>query len=110
MNAALGAPVAVVDGSLTSDVLMLVHLGKHTTTAVVTTAESRSNVVAHAQRFEVLRIPMTTWPSSHALGSGEAVDLGRIIGFNDTGRVTSSRAFTWCLGSINAFPGKSCGP
>src|SRR5664280_2658101 len=38
MHSAVGAPVAVVDGSLTSDVLMLVHLGKKTTSVVVTTA------------------------------------------------------------------------
>jgi len=31
--------------------------------------------------------------------------LGRIIGFDNEGRVTSSLAFTWCPGSINTLPG-----
>jgi hypothetical protein len=108
MRSAVGAPVAVVDGSLTSNVLMLVHLAKQTTSVVVTTAESRSKVLAHGGGFEVLLIPMATWPHWHAPWSRDQVALGRIIGFDNPGRVTSSKAFTWCPGSINTSPGAAC--
>jgi hypothetical protein len=107
MRSALSAPVAVVDGGLSSNVLMLVHLGKQTTSAVVMTANSRSSVLARKDGFEVLRIPMAKWPPRH-LTSLDPVDLGRIIGFDKDGRVTGSIDFTWCLGSINDTPGTSC--
>jgi hypothetical protein len=107
MQSALSAPVAVVDGGLSSNVLMLVHLGKQTRSVVVMTASSRSSVVARKDGFEVLRIPMAKWPPRH-LTSHNAVDLGRILGFNEDGRVTGSIDFTWCLGSINDTPGTSC--
>jgi hypothetical protein len=108
MHAAVGAPVAVVDGSLTSDVLMLVHLARHTTSVVVTTANSRSFVIGRGEGFEVLRIPMTKWPPWHAPWIHRAIALGRIIGFDDEGRVTSSQPFTWCPGAINTTPGGGC--
>jgi len=108
MRAALDAPVAVVDGGLNSDVLMLVHLGQHTTSVVVTTAGSRSIVLAHGGGFEVLRIPMAKWPHWHAPWTYGNVAIGRIIGFDNEGRVTSSLAFTWCPGSINTLPGTAC--
>jgi len=104
MRAALDAPVAVVDGGLNSDVLMLVHLGQHTTSVVVTTAGSRSIVLAHGGGFEVLRIPMAKCRIGTHMDLRER-RLGRIIGFDNEGRVTSSLAFTWCPGSINTSPG-----
>jgi hypothetical protein len=107
MRAALSAPVAVVDGTLTSDVLMLVHLGLRTTSVVVTTATSRSNVLAQGGGFEVLRVPMT-WPHWHAPWRQGGVTLGRITGFAHDGQVTSSLPFSWCPGSINIFPGTAC--
>jgi hypothetical protein len=107
MHSALDAPVAVVDGALNSDVLMLVHLGPRTTSVVVTTAGSHSNVLARGDGFEVLRIPMK-WPKWHAPWPRGPVALGRIIGFDHQGRVTSSQAFTWCPGSINISPGTGC--
>lgn len=108
MRSALDAPVAVVDGSLKSDVLMLVHLGHKTASVVVTTAASRSNVLAHGGGFEVLRVPTAQWPHWHAPWPRGPVSLGRIIGFDIQGRVTSSEAFTWCPGSINNSPGTGC--
>jgi hypothetical protein len=107
MRSAVDAPVAVVDGALNSDVLMLVHLGQQTTSVVVTTAGSRSIVLAHGGGFEVLRIPMK-WPHWRAPWPRGPVELGRIIGFDHEGRVTSSQAFTWCPGSINTSPGTGC--
>jgi hypothetical protein len=107
LRSALAAPVAVVDGGLGSNVLMLVHLGKRTTSVVVSTATSHSRVLASKGGFEVLYIPVTKWPPRHR-ASRNAVNLGRIIGFDKVGRVTSSMAFTWCLGSINNFPGTAC--
>jgi hypothetical protein len=107
MHSALSAPVAVVDGGLNSNVLMLVHLGKQTRSVVVMTANSRSSVLARKNGFEVLRIPMAKWPPRH-LTSLNAVDLGRIIGFDKDGQVTGSIDFTWCLGSINDTPGTRC--
>lgn len=108
MRSAVGAPVAVVDGGLNSDVLMLVHLGKQTASVIVTTAGSHSNVLAQGGGFEVLRIPMAKWPHWHAPWTHSGVALGRIIGFDNEGRVTSSLAFTWCPGSINTVPGTAC--
>jgi|GEM_PF-2880761 len=108
IRSALDTPVAVVDGSLTSDVLMLVHLGRQTTSVVVTTAQSRSIVLAQGGGFEVLRVPMSTWPRWRAPWTRGPVSLGRTIGFDRVGLVTSSEAFTWCPGSINRFPGTSC--
>ncbi len=107
MRAPLFAPAAVVDGSLTSDVLMLVHLGPQTKNAVVTTATSRSNVLAHGGGFEVLRVPVT-WPNWHAPWPRGPVALGQILGFDREGRVTSSQPFTWCPGSVNTAPGTGC--
>jgi hypothetical protein len=108
MRAAVATPVAVVDGSLTSDVLMLVHLARHTTSVVVTTATSRSIVIARASGFEVLRIPMAHWPPWHAPWIRGPIALGRIMGFDKVGRVTSSQPFTWCPGGINNTPGTGC--
>jgi hypothetical protein len=110
MQSALSAPVAVEDGTLTSDVLLLVHLGRNTTSVVVTTADARSSVLARKDGFEVLRIPTTGWPSSrwHAPWPRRPVALGRIIGFDSEGRVTASMAFTWCPGGINNSPGAGC--
>jgi hypothetical protein len=108
MRLAVDAPVAVVDGGLNSDVLMLVHLGQKTTSVVVTTATSRSIVLAHGGAFEVLRVPMAQWPHWRAPWPRRQVSLGRIIGFDRQGRVTSSQAFTWCPGSTNTFPGTRC--
>src|ERR1700691_1792204 len=110
MQSALAAPVAVEDGTLTSDVLLLVHLGKKTTSVVVTTADARSSVLARKDGFEVLRIPTTGWPTSrwHAPWPRRAVALGRIIGFDNEGRVTASMPFTWCPGGINNSPGTGC--
>ncbi len=107
MRSSLVAPVAVVDGGLTSDVLMLVHLGQKTTSVVVTTADSRSIVLAHGGGFEVLRVPMT-WPHWHPPWRRSAVTFGRIMGFNAGGRVTSSLAFTWCPGSFDEYPATVC--
>ena len=109
MQSPVGAPVAVVDGSLHGNVLMLVHLAKHTTSVVVTTAESRSSVLAKGDGFEVLHIPMTKWPHWHAPWLHGGVALGRIIGFDNEGRVTSSLPFKWCPGSINTTPATGCG-
>jgi hypothetical protein len=110
MQSALSAPVAVEDGKLTSDVLLLVHLGKTTTSVVVTTADARSSVLARKNGFEVLRVPTTGWPSSHwhAPWPRRPVTLGRIIGFDNEGRVTASMPFTWCPGGINNSPGTGC--
>jgi hypothetical protein len=111
MRSALAAPVAIEDGNnLTSDVLLLVHLGKSTTSVVVTTADTRSSVLARKDGFEVLRIPTTGWPISswHAPWPRRAVALGRIVGFDNEGRVTASMPFTWCPGGVNNFPGKGC--
>ncbi len=106
LHSALAEPEAVVDGSLTGDVLMLVHLGGNTRSVIVTTSRSRSIVLANGDGFEVLRIPMTTWPDDwHAPWPRGPVALGRITGFDAQGRVTSSLPFTWCPGSINTFPG-----
>jgi hypothetical protein len=84
MHSALAAPVAVEDGTLQHDVLLLVHLGRKTTSVVVTTADARSSVVARSDGFEVLRIPTTGWPTSHwhAPWPRHAVALGRIVGFD----------------------------
>jgi hypothetical protein len=109
MVSPLSAPVAVVDGSLHGDVLMLVHLAQRTTSVVVTTATSRSSVLAKADGFEVLRIPMANWPHWRTNWTRGGVGLGRIIGFDNEGRVTSSLAFKWCPGSINTSPAIGCG-
>jgi len=110
MRAALFAPVAVEDGTLTSDVLLLVHLGKTTTSVVVATADARSTVLSRDNGFEVLRIPTTGWPWQlwHAPWPRRAVALGRIIGFDREGRVTTTLPFTWCPGGVNNFPGTGC--
>jgi hypothetical protein len=108
MRSALDAPVAVEDGTLNSDVLMLVHLGQKTASVVVTTATSRSIVLSHGGGFEVLRVPTAGWPHWHAPWKRGAVTLGRVIGFDSEGRVTSSLVFSWCPGSINRFPGTAC--
>lgn len=110
LRSALSAPVAVEDGTLTSDVLLLVHLGMKTTSVLVTTEDARSTVLARKDGFEVLRIPTTGWPTSHwhVPWPRHAVSLGRIIGFDAEGRVTASLPFTWCPGGINNFPGTGC--
>ncbi len=110
LHAALFAPVAVEDGTLTSDVLLLVHLGKMTTSVVVATADARSTVLSHKNGFEVLRIPTTGWPWQrwHAPWPRHPVTLGRIIGFDREGGVTATLPFTWCPGGINNFPGTDC--
>jgi hypothetical protein len=110
MHAALAAPVAVEDGTLTSDVLLLVHLGQKTTSVVVATADASSTVLARKDGFEVLRIPTTGWPwrQWHVPWSRQPVALGRIIGFDRAGRVTASMPFTWCPGGINNSPGTGC--
>jgi len=108
MHSAVDAPVAVLDGGLNSNVLMLVHLGQKTKSVVVTTATSRSIVLAQGGGFEVLRVPMAKWPHWRAPWPRRQVSLGRIIGFDLQGRVTSSQAFTWCPGSFNTFPGTPC--
>jgi hypothetical protein len=109
MRSAVIAPVAVYDGSLTSsDVLMLVHHGPKTTSVIVDTASSRSAVVAQGAGFEVLRVSTDGWPKWHAPWPQTPVVLGSINGFDRSGRVTSSAAFTWCPGSINTFPGRGC--
>jgi hypothetical protein len=108
MRAPIDAPVAVLDGNASSDVLMLVHLGGQTASVVVTTATSRSTVVARGGGFEVLRIATTGWPHWHRPWPHGPVSLGRLIGFDHEGRVTSSQAFTWCPGSINNSPGTGC--
>jgi hypothetical protein len=110
MHAALAAPVAVEDGTLTSDVLLLVHLGQKTTSVVVATADATSTVLARKDGFEVLRIPTTGWPwrQWHVPWSRQPVALGRIIGFDRAGRVTASMPFTWCPGGINNSPGTGC--
>ncbi|MGD0055514.1 MAG: hypothetical protein ABSC34_08790 [Acidimicrobiales bacterium] len=109
MRSSLSAPVAVVDGSLKGNVLMLVHLARRTTSVVVTTATSRSNVLASDDGFEVLRVSMAQWPHWRTNWTRGGVSLGRIIGFDNEGRVTSSVAFMWCPGSINASPTTGCG-
>ena len=108
LHSALDVPVAVVDGTLKSDVLMLVHLGKHTRSVVVTTSQSRSYVLAHGGGFEVLRIPMAAWPDWHAPWPHGPVTLGRVTGFDGEGRVTSSLPFSWCPGSIDTSPDSGC--
>jgi hypothetical protein len=110
MHTALVAPVAVEDGTLTSDVLLLVHLGERTTSVIVTTADAHSTVLARKDGFEVLRIPTTGWPATHwhVPWSRQAVALGRLIGFDNDGRVTANMAFTWCPGAINNSPGTGC--
>jgi hypothetical protein len=109
MRSALDAPVAVFDGSLMSrDVLMLVHHDPQTIAVMVDTASSRSVVVAKSAGFEVLRISTDGWPHWREPWPRTPVVLGRIIGFDRSGRVTSSEPFTWCPGSINTFPGQTC--
>jgi hypothetical protein len=108
MRSTVSAPVAVVDGNLKGNVLMLVHLAKSTNSVVVTTEDSLSTVLARSDDFEVLNITMTKWPPWRAPWTRSAVSLGRIIGFDSEGRVTSSQAFTWCPGSIDSFPGRAC--
>lgn len=108
MRAPLAVPVAIVDGALRSDVLLLVHRNEPTTRVVVVTARSTSVVLAQRGGFEVLRVPMATWPRWHAPWSRVPVDLGRILGFDSSGRVTFNQAFTWCPGSYNVFPGQGC--
>jgi hypothetical protein len=108
LRAAVGVPIAVVDGGLDADVLMLVHLGRSTASVVVTTATSHSIVLAHGGGFEVLRVPMASWPHWHAPWSRHAVALGQIVGFDREGRVTSSQVFSWCPGGINRFIGTAC--
>jgi hypothetical protein len=108
MREALDVPVAVEDGNLNSDVLMLVHLGQRTTSVDVTTASSHSTVLAHGGGFEVLRLPTLNWPHWHAPWSRTAVTLGQIIAYDREGQVTSTVPFTWCPGSINQFFGTGC--
>jgi hypothetical protein len=108
MRAPFAVPVAIVDGALQGDVLLLVHRNEPTTRVVVVTARSTSVVLAQRSGFEVLRVPMATWPRWHAPWSRVPVALGRILGFDSVGRVTSSQAFTWCPGSYDVFPGQGC--
>jgi hypothetical protein len=107
LRAPVGVAGAVTDGGLSGDVLMVVHRNSPTTNVEVDTASSRSAVIARGGGFEVLRIAMTTWPKRH-LGTRDRVVLGRIMGFNAAGRVTSSQPFAWCLGSINVDSGGNC--
>jgi len=108
LSAAVGAIGAVLVGGPQSDVLMLVHLNAPTTTVVVDTATSRSIVISRGGGFEVLRIPMAKWPQWHVPWGRFPVALGRILGFDGHGQVTSSQPFTWCPGSIDTYPGSGC--
>jgi hypothetical protein len=109
MQSAVDAPVAVLDGSPRSnDVLMLVHLGPRTVRVIVDSEASRSVVVAQGSGFEVLRISTAGWPHWRSPWSRTPVALGRILGYSQSGRVTSSEPFTWCPGSINTLPGQGC--
>ena len=108
LRAPVAAIAAVLDGGAASDVLMLVHLNGPTSSVVVTTAWSRSIVLGRGGGFEVLRIPMAKWPHWHVPWSRMPVPLGRIIGFDRQGQVTSSLPYTWCQGSFNIVPGLGC--
>jgi hypothetical protein len=104
----VSAPIAVRDGGSGRDVLMLVHHDRYTESVVVDTARSRSVVLASASGFEVVLIPMASWPQWHTPWSRTPVPLGRILGFDREGQLTSSMPFTWCPGSIDVNPGLGC--
>lgn len=104
----MSAPIAVLDGGFGRDVLMLIHHDRQTTSVVVDTAWSRSVVLASANGFEVLRVPMASWPHWHTPWSRIPVPLGQILGFDRAGQLTSSMPFTWCPGSIDVNPGRGC--
>jgi hypothetical protein len=108
LRAPVGVITAVHDGNLQSDILMLIHLSTPTVSVAVTTVSSRSVVLSHGGGFEVLRVPIANWPKWHAPWSRVPVALGRIIGFDSEGRVTSSQSFTWCPGALNTVPGAGC--
>ena len=108
LTAPVGAISAVLVDGLQSDALMLVHLNAPTTSVVVDTAASRSTVISSGGGFEVLRIAMAKWPQLHAPWGRTPVALGRILGFDNQGKVTSSQPFTWCPGSLLTYPGVGC--
>jgi hypothetical protein len=108
LRSPVSSPVAVLDGGYGRDVLMLIHHDPRTETVAVDTAWSRSVVIAQADGFEVVRVPMSKWPRWQAPWSRAPVVLGRILGFDSGGRLTSSMPFVWCAGSIDVYPGEGC--
>lgn len=104
----VSASIEVLDGGFGHDVLMLVHHDRLTRSVVVDTASSRSVVLASADGFEVLRVPMARWPRWRAPWSRTPVVLGRILGFDSEGRLMSNVPFAWCPGSIDVNPGQGC--
>lgn len=106
MSAPLSLDAEVVDGTLTTDVLVLVHLSGSTKTAVVDTRRSRSIRLASGHGFEVLEVPTTGWPHGRAFRSGHQVSVGLVTGYDRAGHAETSIPLTWCPGAINPLPGQ----
>ena len=108
MRAVVSVPIAVVDGNIGAQrVLVLVHHNRATESVVVDGAWARSLVLARGSGFEVLELSVRRWPPWHVPWGHAAVRLGTVQGFDGAGRVTGSEAFDWCPGSINS-PGSGC--
>jgi len=110
-TAELTAPVGTVMGfldGLHGNILLLVHRGPATKTVVVDTAAGRSSIIGQGDRFEVLEVPVASWPPTAQRIGHALLTLGRIQGFSSDGRVIASQNLTWCGLSINYQPGSSC--